>query len=42
MQGIYSEIHSLAQRQTSEDEAAYARMTKETENCCSELDGDCQ
>jgi hypothetical protein len=38
MQGIYSEIHSLAQRQTSEDEAAYAKMMEESENCC----GDCQ
>jgi hypothetical protein len=30
MQGIYSEIHSLAERQTVEEEMSYARMLEET------------
>ena len=29
MQGLYSEIHSLAKRQAMEDEVAYARMLQE-------------
>ena len=29
MQGIYSEIHSLAERQTSEEESAYIKMLSE-------------
>lgn len=29
MQGIYSEIHSLAERQTMEDEVSYVKMLKE-------------
>lgn len=29
MQGIYSEIHSLAERQTVEEEAAYSKMLEE-------------
>lgn len=30
MQGIYSEIHSLAQRQTIEEEMAYVKASDET------------
>ena len=30
MQGLYSEIHSLAERQTAEEEASYARMVEES------------
>lgn len=30
MQGIYSEIHSLAERQTVEEEMAYAKMIADT------------
>lgn len=30
MQGIYSEIHSLAERQTAEEETAYAKMLEES------------
>ena len=30
MQGIYSEIHSLAERQSVEEEMAYAKMVAET------------
>ena len=29
MQGIYSEIHSLAERQTMEDEISYVKMLEE-------------
>jgi len=29
MQGIYSEIHSLAERQTTEEEAAYVKMLED-------------
>lgn len=29
MQGIYSEIHSLAERQSLEEEMAYTKMLKE-------------
>lgn len=29
MQGLYSEIHSLAERQAIEEEVAYARMLQE-------------
>ena len=29
MQGIYTEIHSLAERQTLEEEIAYAKMLEE-------------
>lgn len=29
MQGLYSEIHGLAERQSSEEESAYVRMIKE-------------
>lgn len=29
MQGLYSEIHSLAERQAMEEEVAYARMLQE-------------
>lgn len=29
MQGLYSEIHSLAKRQAMEDEVTYARMLQE-------------
>ena len=29
MQGIYSEIHSLAERQSLEEEIAYTRMVEE-------------
>ena len=29
MQGIYSEIHSLAERQTAEEEVSYAKMHKD-------------
>lgn len=32
MQGIYSEIHSLAERQSLEEEIAYAKMTAEASN----------
>ena len=32
VQGIYSEIHSLAEKQTSEEEVAYAKMIKDEEN----------
>ena len=31
MQGIYSEIHSLAERQTVEEEMAYVKMLEEEE-----------
>ena len=30
MQGIYSEIHSLAERQVIEEEKAYVKMLEET------------
>jgi hypothetical protein len=30
MQGIYSEIHSLAERQTVEEEMSYVKMLEET------------
>lgn len=30
MQGIYSEIHSLAERQTVEEEMSYTKMVKES------------
>lgn len=30
MQGIYSEIHSLAEKQTLEEEMAYVKMLEET------------
>lgn len=30
IQGIYSEIHSLAERQTEEEEAVYVKMLEET------------
>ena len=30
MQGLYSEIHSLAERQAMEEEVAYARMLQES------------
>jgi hypothetical protein len=29
MQGLYSEIHSLAERQAAEEEMAYVKMLKE-------------
>lgn len=29
MQGIYSEVHSLAERQTLEEEASYVKMVEE-------------
>ena len=32
MQGIYSEIHSLAERQSIEEEIAYAKMVAEASN----------
>lgn len=32
MQGIYSEIHSLAERQSLEEEMAYAKMVTEASN----------
>lgn len=32
MQGIYFEIHSLAERQSLEEEMAYAKMVTETSN----------
>lgn len=32
MQGIYSEIHSLAERQTMEEEMAYVKMLAEASN----------
>lgn len=32
VQGIYSEIHSLAEKQTLEEESAYAKMIKDAEN----------
>lgn len=31
IQGVYSEVHSLAERQTFEEEAAYVKMLKENE-----------
>lgn len=30
MQGVYSEIHSLVERQTLEEEIAYAKMLEES------------
>lgn len=30
MQGIYSEIHSLAERQTAEEEGSYVKMLEES------------
>lgn len=36
VQGIYSEIHTLAERQTMEEENAYIKMVMETKD----LDGD--
>lgn len=42
MQGLYSEIHSLAERQAMEEEVAYARMlqeaAKETESADANID----
>ena len=32
MQGIYSEIHSLAERQSIEEEKAYAKIVAEASN----------
>lgn len=32
MQGIYSEIHSLAERQSLEEEMTYAKMVAEASN----------
>lgn len=32
VQGIYSEIHSLAERQTIEEEMAYAKVVAEASN----------
>ena len=32
MQGIYSEIHSLAERQTMEEEMSYVKMLEESSN----------
>jgi hypothetical protein len=32
MQGLYNEIHSLAERQTLEEEAAYAKAVEEEAN----------
>lgn len=32
VQGIYSEIHSLAERQSLEEEMAYAKMVAEASN----------
>ena len=32
MQGIYSEIHSLAERQSFEEERAYAKIVAEASN----------
>ena len=29
MQGVYSEVHSLAEKQTSEEEMAYVKMLEE-------------
>ena len=36
MQGIYSEIHSLAERQSLEEEMAYINKSKEKDNAVSE------
>lgn len=44
MQGIYSEVHSLAERQTLEDEISYEKIIKDkniVENV-SKADGDCE
>lgn len=36
MQGLYSEIHSLAERQSFEEEMSYAKMVKEVSENASE------
>lgn len=42
MQGIYSEIHSLAEKQSLEEEVAYTKAIKETDinNVDLKLEGD--
>lgn len=32
MQGIYSEIHAIAEKQAMEEEAAYARIVEDTKD----------
>lgn len=39
MQGIYSEIHSLAEKQTLEEETAYVKMTEEKKDNALHLEG---
>lgn len=38
MQGLYSEIHSLAERQTLEEEMAYAKMVEEAKKTSKDMD----
>lgn len=40
MRGLYSEIHSLAERQTAEEEAAYIKAVKEVSNDTSVVNED--
>ena len=40
MQGLYSEIHSIAERQSLEEEMAYAKATKETSENVSETESE--
>lgn len=40
MRGLYSEIHSLAERQTAEEEAAYIKAVKEVLNDTSVVNED--
>ena len=39
MQGIYSEVHSLAEKQTFEEEATYVKMTEEKKDSALHLEG---
>jgi hypothetical protein len=40
MQGLYSEIHSLAERQSFEEEMSYAKMGKESSENASEANSE--
>ena len=40
MQGIYSEIHSLAERQTMEEEMSYVKMITESSKQAEDVDKD--
>lgn len=40
MQGIYSEIHLLAEKQTWEEEQSYMRELEESKDKCQSVDGE--